>query len=89
MGLCLTLHVGQLFRAGPLHLEDLVVAGSVVERVGPLGEVVHDVVVAQVWDPGRVVPGDGQEVLVGDPTGVVHLGWTKFEPGTSELGSFQ
>ena len=52
----LTLHVGQLLRAGPLHLEDLIVASPVVERVGPLREVVHDVVVAQVGNPGRVMP---------------------------------
>jgi hypothetical protein len=51
-----TLHVDQLIGVGPLHFENLVVAGSIVEGVRPLGEVVHDVVRTQQWNPGRIVP---------------------------------
>ena len=33
----------ELFRADSLHLDDLIVAGPVVERVAAVGEVIQDV----------------------------------------------
>jgi hypothetical protein len=68
-----TLHICELFRARPLHFEDLVVASTIVERVRPLGEVVHDIVRTQDRDPGRIVPRNRQQMLVGHP-GVHHFG---------------
>ena len=40
-------HSHELGRVGSLHAHYLVVAGAVVERVGALREVVHDVVAVQ------------------------------------------
>ena len=59
------LHAGQLRVQHPqlLHLEDLVVAGAVVEGVGPLREVVHHVGLAEDRDPGRVAPRHEQRVV--------------------------
>lgn len=65
-------HGVELVHGPALHLDDLVVAGAVVEQVGPLREVVHHVVRVQHGDPGRVVPGDGQQVA--REVGVAHLG---------------
>ena len=57
-------HSHELGRVGSLHAHYLVVAGAVVERVGALREVVHDVVAVQRWDPGAVVPREGQKLLL-------------------------
>ena len=49
-----TLHTRQLGIKNTqlLHLQHLVVAGSVVEGVGSLGEVVHDIVLVEDALPG-------------------------------------
>jgi hypothetical protein len=38
------LHLLQLVHAGPLHPQDLIVAGAIVEGVGLLSEIVHNIV---------------------------------------------
>ena len=43
-----------------LHAHDFVVAGAVVERVGALRKVVHDVIAIQRGDPHAVVPRQRQ-----------------------------
>ena len=45
-----------------LHFDDLVVARAVVERVGALGEVVHDIVGAKARYPRAVMPGRAQRI---------------------------
>lgn len=47
----------------PLHPYHFVIARSVIERVAPLREVVHDIVLVEVRDPRSVVPRHHQFVV--------------------------
>lgn len=57
-------HVLQLVHALPLHLHDLIVACSVVERVGFVREIVHDVGGIQKRNPVGVVPRNVQRIVL-------------------------
>lgn len=60
-----TVNSQQLRGIRPLHTENLVVACTVVERVGALGEVLQDIVTTELGNPGAVKPGLGQELVLG------------------------
>lgn len=47
----------------PLHFNDFIIAGFVVERICSLGEIIHDVARIKNWDPGTVVPRNGQGIF--------------------------
>lgn len=56
-------YLRQLIRTQALHLNYLIVASSVVKRIAPLREVVHNVAWIEDGNPGAVVPRQAQGIL--------------------------
>lgn len=56
-------YLRQLIRTQTLHLNYLIVASSVVKRIAPLREVVHNVAWIEDGNPGAVVPRQAQGIL--------------------------
>ena len=52
-----------MFQSETLHLHDLIVAGSVVEGVAPLREVVQHIARIEDGHPAAVHPGYPQKVV--------------------------
>lgn len=53
-----------MFQSEPLHLHHLVVAGAVVERITPLGEIIQHVARVEDGHPATINPRYPQQVVV-------------------------
>lgn len=70
----MTVDLRQLIGTQTLHLNDLVVARSVVKWVAPFREVVHNVAWIEDGNPGAVMPGQAQGILCEvEATGIIQL----------------
>lgn len=49
-------HSPELINTKPLHLNDFIVAGPVIEWIASLREIVHNICWIQHWNPRTVVP---------------------------------